>query len=425
MLSPEEVQQRKEALEKRRELKRKYRRRQIIMYSIIAVIGIILMIMSARYSYKRSLELEPLSQAPLEDSRLNILFLGTDEKTTANVRADTIMLISIDSKTGEAGVLSIPRDTRVWIESKERWDRINATFAHGGPALAMEAVSSLLNVPIKYYVHTDFDGFKEIVDILGGVEIDIAHEMYYEDKAQDLLIHLHPGLQVLDGEKALQYVRYRDRLGDIALVDPFGNEYGGRVERQRMFFEALVDKLLSASTVPRLPRLISQSFSIVDTNLPWSEVIGLTLAGSRFSADKVKTAVLPGNSEVVNGAWYWIMNEAKAKPILDSLVWGKPEPLKLTVLNGNGRAGLAQEVANVLRNKGYDVVSLGNAEHFNFSETQIVVSADNAERVQDLAADLGAVVLVDDGIRHDYSLGSSVTIIIGQDFSIENRSVEI
>ena len=97
--------------------------------------------------------------------------------------------------------------------------------------------------------------------------------MHYEDKAQDLLIHLHPGRQVLDGEKALQYVRYRDRLGDIALVDPFANEYGGRVERQRIFFEALIDQALSVSTISKLPRLISQSFSIVNTNLPWSEVI--------------------------------------------------------------------------------------------------------------------------------------------------------
>ena len=420
MLSPEEVQRRKEELEKRRELKRKHRRRQIIMYSIIAVIGIILMILSARYSYKRSLEFEPLSQAPVEDSRLNILFLGTDEKTTANVRADTILLISIDSKTGQAGVLSIPRDTRVWVESKGRWDRVNATFAYGGPSLAMEAVSSLLNVPIKYYVHTDFDGFKEIVDILGGVEIDIPYEMYYEDKAQDLLIHLHPGRQVLDGEKALQYVRYRDRLGDIALVDPFANEYGGRVERQRVFFEALVDQALSVSTISKLPRLISQSFSVVNTNLPWSEVIGLTLVGSRFSPDKVKTAVLPGNSEVVNGAWYWIVNEQKANQVLDTLIWGKPEPLQLTVLNGNGRAGVAQEVANSLRSKGYEVVSLGNAEHFNYPETQIVVSATDVERVQDLAVDLGATVLI-----ADQSSGSKVTIIIGQDFIMKNRSVEI
>lgn len=418
MLSEEEVLRRKAELEERRELKRRYRRRQMIMYSVALVIGIILMVLTARYTYQRGSQGLPVA-AGVKDERLLFLFLGTDEKLEANSRADTIMVISIDSKTGEVGVVSIPRDTRVWIQARQRWERINAAYAHGGAKMTMEAVSHLLGVPVNYYVHTDFQGFKEMVDLLGGVEINVAKRMLYTDKAQGLEIDLYPGRQILTGEKALQYVRYRDRLGDVSLVDPFNEQYDGRVERQRQFLEALATKALSPASLIKIPQLIAQTFRIVDTNLPWEKVLNLSLSLSKFSTDHVKTAVLPGDSQVVNGAWYWIVNEPKAKPLIDTIILGKPEPLKLVILNGNGRAGVAQEVADLLHNFGYTVMSHGNAEHFNYATTSIVVSSKDSERVKPLAEYLGASIQVAD------SAAQEVTVIIGKDFSMKNRSVGI
>lgn len=422
MLSPEEVARRKAELEERRALKRRYRRRQAIFYTITIILGLILMLVVARYSYNRSAQISGMAAEPtLEGRRLNILCLGTDKLSASGSRADTILLVSLDTKAGEAGVISIPRDTRVWLPSHNRWDRVNAAYARGGPELVMEAVSNLLQVPVQYYVQTDFEGFEKIVDILGGVEITVEREMVYEDKAQDLYINLKPGRQVLDGEKALQYVRYRDRLGDIALVDPFKGEYDGRVERQRKFLAALADKVLSPSVITKLPQLISQVLKMVQTNLPWDEVFSLALASTRFSPERISSSVLPGNSQVLNGAWYWIVNEQKAAQVVDSLVWGIPEPLKLTVLNGNGRSGIAQQVANMLRGKGYDVVSLGNAQHFDFAETQIVVSEQDKHRVDDLAVLLDAAVLVQAG---DGQEPGTATIIIGGNFNLQ-RSVGI
>jgi LCP family protein required for cell wall assembly len=417
MLPEEEVVRRRAELEERRKQKKQYRRRQIIFYSLFLVVGIILMVLTARYSYRRGIEGQPVSAVPQE--RVLVLFLGTDEKLEANVRADTIMLLSLDTKTGAGGVVSIPRDTRVWIPSRQRWDRINAAYAHGGAPMAMEAVSHLLGVPIRYYVHTDFDGFQQMVDLLGGVEITVAKEMKYVDQAQGLEIHLLPGRQVLNGDKALQYVRYRDRLGDVALVDPFKEQYDGRVERQRQFLEALIDKILSPASLTKLPQLVAQTFKIVDTNLPWEQVISLALASSKFSSDLLETAVLPGNSQVMNDAWYWIVNEQKARPIIDTMILGKPQPLKLVVLNGNGRSGIAQEVATRLGDFGYDVVSHGNAEHFNFTETKVLVSAKDASRVEPLADYLGASIQ-----QTEISQGE-VTVIIGRDFILQDRSVGI
>lgn len=348
------------------------------------------------------------------DQRVLVLFLGTDEKFEASTRADSIMLFSIDTTTGDVGVLSIPRDTRVWIPSRQRWERINAAYAHGGANMALEAVSHLLGVQVKYYVHTDFEGFEQLVDILGGVEINVARRMHYVDKAQGLEIDIAPGKQVLNGEKALQYVRYRDRLGDVSLVDPFKDEYDGRVERQRQFFEAVVSQALSSSSLVKLPQLVTQTFRIVNTNLPWEKVFSLALSGSKFSADRMQTAVLPGNSQVLNDAWYWVVNEQKAKPVIDTLILGKPEPLRLVVLNGNGRSGVAQEVAELLGYYGYNVVSHGNAEHFNFATTQVVVSAADVERVKPLADYLGASIQESDGER------AEVTVIVGKDYTSSN-----
>lgn len=417
MLSEEEVVRRKAELEERRALKRAYRRRQVIIYSVCIVVGIIFMVLTASYTYQRGLRGTPAMTA--HNQRLLVLFLGTDEKAEGGTRADSIMLFSLDTKTGEAGVLSIPRDTRVWIPSRQRWERVNAAYAHGGATMAMEAVSQLVGVPVDYFVQTDFAGFEQIVDLLGGVEINVARRMHYVDKAQDLYIDIAPGRQVLDGERALQYVRFRDRLGDVSLVDPFNDQYDGRVERQRQFFEAIVSRALSASSLIKLPQLVTQTFRIVDTNLPWEEVISLALSGSKFSSDTMQTALLPGNSQVLNDAWYWIVNEEKAKFVIDTVIRGIPEPLKVVVLNGNGRSGVAQEVSDLLNYYGYNVVSHGNAEHFDFTTTQVVVAPKDAERVKPLAEYLGA------SIQESDTVTSEVTVIIGRDFTIKDRSVGI
>ncbi len=118
-------------------------------------------------------------------------------------------------------------------------------------------------------------------------------------------------------------------------------------------------KVLKPSSLIKLPKLLSQAFRIVNTNVPWEVVLDLSLSATKFSADKVQTGVLPGNSTKINDAWYWIVDLQKAQPVIDTLVWGEPEPLKLVVLNGNGRAGIAGKVADDLTAYGYHVASRG------------------------------------------------------------------
>ena len=96
--------------------------------------------------------------------------------------------------------------------------------------------------------------------------------------------------------------------------------------------QTLASKLLSPAGLVKLPQLVAQVFKIVDTNLPWEMVLSLAVSAGKFSPDRMQTAVLPGNSQVINDAWYWIVNDQKAGQVIDTVVLGKPEPLQLVVL---------------------------------------------------------------------------------------------
>jgi LCP family protein required for cell wall assembly len=155
----------------------------------------------------------------------------------------------VDTKTKQMSLLSIPRDTRVNIP-KYGWDKINAADALGGPELSMKVVSNLLDIPEKYYVQANFNGFKDIVDALGGVTLDVEQNMYHEDETDGgaYEINLKKGVQRLDGDKALQYVRYRDyAMGDI-----------DRTKYQQKFLVALAKEMLQPSTILKLPALVPE-----------------------------------------------------------------------------------------------------------------------------------------------------------------------
>ena len=231
MLSPEEVAQKKQEMEMKRELKREKRRRRSLFALIVGIVALVLMIGTAIITYRMGTR--GVQQGAADPERTNILVLGADKGEYDPGRTDTIILVSVDPKAKEVGVLSVPRDTRVMIPGRG-YNRINTAYAFGGPQLAKKTVENWLGIDIDYYVVVDFAGFEHIVDTLGGVEIDVEKRMRYQDRAQGLHIDLHPGRQVLDGRQALNYIRYRaDGLGDVSLVDPVQELYVGRGQRQQ------------------------------------------------------------------------------------------------------------------------------------------------------------------------------------------------
>ena len=143
-------------------------------------------------SFIMDTEFWALQNNPFRDSKLNILVVGYDSSINGPPRADTIILASIDLKSKEMGILSIPRDTRVKIPDYGM-NRINATHAYGGIELTANTLESYLGVQIDYYLETDFQGFARIIDAIGGVEIEIKEPLNYVDKAGGLYIDLPAG----------------------------------------------------------------------------------------------------------------------------------------------------------------------------------------------------------------------------------------
>lgn len=429
--------------EKRRRERQERRRRRLVMTSIVALLAVALAGLTAWFTYQKGLRGLGLSRGshltsvggdgaddaePVpERTRLHVLVIGTDEGPDGGGRTDTMMLVSYDPATADVGVLSIPRDTRVEIPGRTGFHRVNAAHAFGGPALAVRTVSHLLDIDIDHYVVVNFNAFEQFIDALGGVTMLVERPMRYDDFAQGLHIDIRPGLQVLNGEQALHYVRFRgDRLGDIALVDPTREVYDGRVKRQLDFVQAVAKEALHWSTLPKLPQLLPRLFQTVRTDISYDRAFALLVSLREFDSTNLEVAVLPGTSGLVGGASYWLHDPVRTRIVVDRVIRGE-QVVKLEVLNGNGGRGVAARAAEMLRENGFDVVRIGNApDGFTYEQTHIIVGerydeADDEARawngaapsatVEQLRRLLGGRVVVGDQGAAD------ATVIIGQDFN--------
>jgi LCP family protein required for cell wall assembly len=260
-----------------------------------------------------------LSETPPEPAaykgRINVLLLGTDaRKGEKTGRSDTIMLCSVDTDKNLMSVLSIPRDTRVRIPGRG-WDKINSATIYGGPDLAMKTVSDLLGIRVNNFVLCDYEGFKDVIDALGGVTVDVKERMYHHDPQDGGIytIDLRPGVQRLDGEKALQYVRYRDyALGDI-----------DRAEQQQRFLSALAREVLQPGTVVKLPSLIVSVSKAIDTNLSLMDMKRLAVAARNMTNASIVTQTLPGRFLNLDGGSYWEVDPGQASLTVARLFEGR------------------------------------------------------------------------------------------------------
>lgn len=242
-----------------------------------------------------------------ETASANILVLGVDEREGDTGRSDTMMLVRVAK--GQVRMLSIPRDTLMDIEGYGE-GKANSAYTYGGPELAMQAVSEALGLPVDHYVKVNTAGFRELVDILGGVEFDVPKAMSYYDPTDGLRIDLEPGLQVLDGDKAEQFVRFRsDGVGDDV----------GRIHRQQEFLKAAVKQAVTPANLTRLPQLIATARQHVDTDLPLSTQ--MKLAYTLYKAEEKGAVVqetVPGHGDYVDGISFFLIDEPQLKDLVAS-----------------------------------------------------------------------------------------------------------
>lgn len=204
--------------------------------------------------------------------RVNIMLLGGDARDAEEgeiARSDSILVASFDPVTKKAHLFSVLRDTYGEIEGYR--GRINSAITVGGPSLAMKTVGDLLGLEIQYYVYTDFEGFKSLIDTIGGIYFEVEKDMRYTDNADKNRydINLKKGYQLLDGDKALQYVRFRhDAMSDYT-----------RTERQRNFLKAVAKELQSTWNLIRMKEILESVSPYIETNLSVSDMLKLGQLG--------------------------------------------------------------------------------------------------------------------------------------------------
>ena len=237
----------------------------------------------------------------------NFLVMGLDEGVNIH-RSDAMMVLHLDPTKNSADIIAIPRDTRVIIPGRGE-DKINHAYAYGGGDLARRTAENLLNIKIPYYVSIDIPGLGKMIDDIGGVTIDVEKRMYYVDHSQNLFVDLYPGVQKLDGNKALSYLRFRHDDGDLQ-----------RIGRQQKFIKAITAQILSRENILHSPQLIMKLFSFMDTNLNSKEILGLALSMRKiFEMGEIKMIQIPGSSETINGVYYMMPDTEAVAKIVEGL----------------------------------------------------------------------------------------------------------
>lgn len=347
---------------------------------------------------------------PFPDSKINVLITGHDEDHYGISRTDTLILVSIDIDTREAGILFIPRDTRLQIPDRGV-NRVNAAYAFGGIDLTISTIENFLNIKIDYYADMNFQGFKRVIDAIGGIEINVEKRMHYVDRAGDLYIDIPAGEQELNGEQALHYVRYREASrGDI-----------GRVSRQQKFINALIKQALKPSTIARLPVIYQEANKAVSTNVPVIDISSFLYIFKDIDLGNLEITMLPGEPAYINGASYWVPDKEEAESLVRNLIRSKEyianNDTRLVVSNGNGEPGIAGDVASDLEKYGFIIAEITNADNYNYETTQINYHSRDKERVVDnLLSYLGGEANFIELEEDDDTDINKIKIIIGQDF---------
>lgn len=248
------------------------------------------------------------------ENRVNVLLIGADQRPgETKYNTDSLILAMVDPDTQRVSLLSIPRDTRIHLPD-HGYLKINSVVSLTDMATLQSCVEDLTGEPLAGYVQTNFQGFKQIIDTLGGITVNVEKDMYYETgDTEDGYINLHKGLQRLDGTKALQYARFRhDALADIS-----------RTARQQVVLKAVAKEMFKFTTLPKLPFLIPQLRQAVHTNLTSGDILALAKVAVGFDSSNVVSQTLPGTFYDQDGVSYWKVDPAEAKNVVQSLLLGQ------------------------------------------------------------------------------------------------------
>ncbi len=296
---------------------------------------------------------------------------------SAGARGDVIMLLKVYPETGNAQILSLPRDLLVEIPGHGP-DRLNAAYAYGGAPLMVRTVRQVTGLPINHYVEIDFVGFQALVDELGGVYLDFPHPA--RDRNSGLSVEA--GNQLLSGDQALAFARSRhyEELHD-GDWEPIKADDFGRTERQQELILAILSRLKRPSSLTEAGAIVA-SFAqhlTVDSALAQSSLVQLAFNMRGLNGSTMQTATLPGFIDNYEDMSIVRMEHPEGDDLIVAFANGHSlnsevvNLRRLEVLNGSGVSGSAGRMSDLLEGQGFEIASVGDADRSDFKTTTVIV----------------------------------------------------
>jgi len=359
----------------------------------------------------------PIAGAVRDGRPINGLLLGTDWVDYAR-HSDTLVFVNYNPVNRFLNIVSVPRDTH-FTPTGYRFNRINEVYAfnykhkkdeHFACKQVSSAIEELLGnrVQIPYYLQINYAGFKNFIELIGGVDIDIEESMNYDDNAQNLHIHFEAGKQHLNGAQSLEFVRYRGKAGDI-----------GRVFRQQRFLKAVLLRFRNPLLIMRIPQIANIFFKEVKTNLTVWDLVVCAIELKDLQTKDMRLAQLPGTPR----RDLWEVDYDNCSGLFDRILCSTSTAnapfgpkVRIEVWNASGKTKLAEKVTWILRKQGFDVINYGT-----FSTRQ------KKTLIKDLTGDLRSAQKISEIIscgevitRYDDKRYVDISVTLGEDCSIKN-----
>ncbi|MFY0803749.1 LytR family transcriptional regulator [Peribacillus frigoritolerans] len=251
-----------------------------------------------RTTDKRTKDLALSDQEPF-----SMLMLGVDERDGDKGRSDTMIVLTVNPQKKSVKMLSIPRDTRTEIVGHGTQDKINHAFAFGGAKMSMDTIENFLDIPIDYYMKINMEGFKDIVDAVGGVTVQ--NDLDFTSDG----IHFAKGTHTLNGKEALAYSRMRHD-------DPSGDF--GRQSRQRAIIEAVIKEGASLSSLTKYDEVFDALGNNIQTNLTFDDMMDIQ-KNYRDASKSITQSSINGNGTKIDGIYYYIVSDEEKEKVQSEL----------------------------------------------------------------------------------------------------------
>lgn len=338
--------------------------------------------------------------------------------------SDTMLVLRFNPDDQRMSVLSVPRDTQANIPGYGV-GKINHANSYGGPVLAAKSIGNLLGgVELDRYIRVNVQGIEKLIDALGGVTVYVPKDMKYTDHSQHLYIDLKQGEQHLDGEQAMQFLRFRyDGYGDI-----------GRVQRQQTLIRAVLEQALTPGNLVKLPKILSIVQSHIDTNLSVQELIALAGFASQVNRSDMQMVMLPGefSGDGKDGnTSFWLPHHRKISEIMaqhfgvgefDDGFVKDPSRVRIAIQDSTGDAQAVRSLIEHLNDMGYPRVTIASDWSEPLQSTRIVAQGGDDLIAAEMHSSLGfgEVRVESTGV-----LSTDVTIQLGEDWLVRSDTLDV